>query len=354
MSFVLFGASINITSCTITGEADETPRAVEIGEIITVNIEYNTVDTIAPILFFWDDIYINSTDADGNNEHYTQIKTVGFSTTQSVPNSTNIVDTLTFVLQELPENNTRFTISIRLKDSGNPQGFPVATDITFSNQIDSTGEPLQLPEEAFSVELSSFDAVITASNFVSINWTVQSETNISGYYVLRGIANSLSSAELIPSFIPAINTTQEHSYSFVDNEVENNSTYFYWLKSVEFSNETEYFGPAMVTIGDPNFNDTPDILWGTQLQGNYPNPFNPTTDINFSVEKPQHVTIDIYNIRGQLVKSLYSNHVSTTNQFVRVQWNGKDNAGESVASGIYYTRMKAGSYHKIHKMLLSK
>ncbi|MCF7794406.1 MAG: T9SS type A sorting domain-containing protein [Candidatus Cloacimonetes bacterium] len=90
----------------------------------------------------------------------------------------------------------------------------------------------------------------------------------------------------------------------------------------------------------------------TELSGNYPNPFNPDTNIAFSLKEAGHVTLEVYNIRGQLVKTLV-NEVRETGFYLE-NWKGRDDSNKSVASGVYFYKMKSGDYHKSKKMLLIK
>lgn len=89
------------------------------------------------------------------------------------------------------------------------------------------------------------------------------------------------------------------------------------------------------------------------LIGNYPNPFNPETTINFilSAETSQ-VNLDVYNIRGQFVTSLLNEEL--TPGYHDISWNGKDTHGRSVSSGIYFYKLKTSSYENTKKMILMK
>ncbi|MCD6177263.1 MAG: T9SS type A sorting domain-containing protein, partial [Candidatus Cloacimonetes bacterium] len=91
----------------------------------------------------------------------------------------------------------------------------------------------------------------------------------------------------------------------------------------------------------------------TELNGNYPNPFNPTTTISFSVaQTSSFVNVEIFNIKGQKVKQLV-NEILPAGKHIAV-WNGKDNNGKQTASGIYFYKMKSGDYQQSKKMLLLK
>jgi len=88
------------------------------------------------------------------------------------------------------------------------------------------------------------------------------------------------------------------------------------------------------------------------LIGNFPNPFNPQTTIRFSTASNCPVTIDIYNLKGQLVKRLVDDSKAAGNH--SVVFDGTDNNGRSVASGVYYYKMQAGKFRSTRKMILMK
>ena len=93
---------------------------------------------------------------------------------------------------------------------------------------------------------------------------------------------------------------------------------------------------------------------GTQfsLEDNWPNPFNPTTTIAFTLPRPTRVRMHVYNIRGQLVKTLIDREMGGGRH--TVQWDGTDGSGRKVATGIYLYTLEAGSFHASKKMLLVK
>ncbi|RLC58267.1 MAG: hypothetical protein DRH89_01540 [Candidatus Cloacimonadota bacterium] len=86
---------------------------------------------------------------------------------------------------------------------------------------------------------------------------------------------------------------------------------------------------------------------------NYPNPFNPATTISFSVtQTSSFVNLDIYNIKGQKVKQLISDQLSAGQR--TVIWNGTDDNGKSVSSGIYFYKLKTANFEKTKKMIFLK
>jgi hypothetical protein len=91
------------------------------------------------------------------------------------------------------------------------------------------------------------------------------------------------------------------------------------------------------------------------LLQNYPNPFNPDTRIHFTVNSgrfPLRTTLKIYNIRGQLVRTLLDEEKKGGDY--AVLWDGRDEKGKEVSSGIYFCRLSAGSSSEVKKMVLIK
>ncbi|MFC2075456.1 T9SS type A sorting domain-containing protein [candidate division KSB1 bacterium] len=95
-----------------------------------------------------------------------------------------------------------------------------------------------------------------------------------------------------------------------------------------------------------------DLPRAFALSQNYPNPFNPETVIAFALPLEDHVVLDIYNISGQMVRRLVDQR--TAAGFHKVRWDGKDMYGKQVTSGIYFYRVKAGSYSATKKMTVLK
>jgi hypothetical protein len=84
----------------------------------------------------------------------------------------------------------------------------------------------------------------------------------------------------------------------------------------------------------------------------YPNPFNPSTTIRFGLGERAHVRLRIYDVSGRLVRMLVDGARSEGEHFER--WNGMDSAGRTVASGVYFYRLEAGSFTETKKMVLMR
>ena len=88
------------------------------------------------------------------------------------------------------------------------------------------------------------------------------------------------------------------------------------------------------------------------LAQNYPNPFNPTTTIAYSIGQDSRVNLSIYNVRGQLVKTIVDGFQQARNY--RVVWDGLGNQGAPVASGAYFYKLEAGQFRATKKLVLLK
>jgi hypothetical protein len=102
---------------------------------------------------------------------------------------------------------------------------------------------------------------------------------------------------------------------------------------------------------DPEFPS--DLPMNGVLHQNYPNPFNPQTIISFSVaQTPSLVTLDVYNIKGQKIRTLVKEMKDPG--YYQVIWDGTDDTKKPVASGLYFYRMKTPDYQNMRKMILLK
>jgi photosystem II stability/assembly factor-like uncharacterized protein len=98
--------------------------------------------------------------------------------------------------------------------------------------------------------------------------------------------------------------------------------------------------------------DDPQLITEFRLRQNYPNPFNPSTTIAYQLPKSRHVRLRIYNTLGQQVRTLVD-HVEPAGQR-SVIWDGKDDFGQTVSSGVYLYQMSAGGSRQSRRMLFTK
>ncbi len=88
------------------------------------------------------------------------------------------------------------------------------------------------------------------------------------------------------------------------------------------------------------------------LSPNYPNPFNPVTTINFIIGKSENTTIKVYNSLGKEIATLINEYLPSGER--TIQWDGKDNNGNTISSGVYFIQMTAGNYRQTIKAVLLK
>jgi hypothetical protein len=116
----------------------------------------------------------------------------------------------------------------------------------------------------------------------------------------------------------------------------------------EMTSSVPEFGTVSYSLTDL---DQPNLPMAFELKQNHPNPFNPTTHINFDLPSPTDIDLTIYNVLGQQVKS-YSDFRTAGSH--SITWDGTDNTGSQVSSGVYFYRLDAGQNSATKKMMMLK
>ena len=134
-------------------------------------------------------------------------------------------------------------------------------------------------------------------------------------------------------------------------EIYEEGTYYYWLENVDLNGESDFHGPIHIAV---TFADAPSpgvpLVQG--INNAYPNPFNPTVNIPCGMVKGGKTTVQIYNTRGQLVKTLFSGTKEKGNFLL--QWNGTDQYDRKQPSGVYLIRMDSDNGRSTRKVVLSQ
>ena len=129
-----------------------------------------------------------------------------------------------------------------------------------------------------------------------------------------------------------------------------------WSSSQKRLYVANYIGSSISVIRDDSsdiheeFNGTGSIPQNLTLLQNYPNPFNASTVISYALSKPNRVKLDVFNILGQLVCTLVDDHQSAGHK--SEQWDGRDDHGQQIASGVYLYRISAGEFTMTRRMVL--
>ncbi len=192
------------------------------------------------------------------------------------------------------------------------------------------------------MELASFVARALEGRVV-LEWQTKSESNNYGFEVQRREGTELAWVAL--GFVRgAGTTTKPQRYRFVDQQALAR-TYTYRLKQIDTDGRCEYSPVIEVTVQPPS---------SSALLGNYPNPFNPGTEIAYRVAKSSdaeqvRVRLTIYNMLGQEMITLIDGLQQPG--WYSVTWDGRDALGRPVVSGLYICRLQAGALVSSRKML---
>ncbi len=203
------------------------------------------------------------------------------------------------------------------------------------------------------VELSSFNAMQNESDFAEIQWITQSETEQAGFNILKSSSQNNDEAMIVnSSIIAAANTATGSEYSFTDIDVDFDETYYYWLESVSLDNNVKLYGPVSITIERDKEDDTPDAEYSDMISAIYPNPFNPETNIDFSIKSTGNVTLEVYNLKGQVVKTLINSEVEAGEH--SITWHGDTDSGANAATGVYFIKLQTNEYQQTKKVMMIK
>ena len=198
-------------------------------------------------------------------------------------------------------------------------------------------------DSSLPVELSYFTATAGDAK-VTLEWNTESEIENLGFNIYLSTKYndqfSIINDQLIPG---AGNSSQRHDYEYVDKGLTNGVTYWYKLEDVDYSGKTELHGPVSATPIESAF---PAEF---RLYQNYPNPFNPVTTISYDLPEDGFVELSVYNMRGEKVTTLLKSNQEAGSY--KVNWDGRNENGEIVSSGIYFLRIVSGSYSKTNKMI---
>lgn len=194
-------------------------------------------------------------------------------------------------------------------------------------------------EGVIPVELSSF-SVISDRDQIHLSWTTESELNNYGFEIQRKTSPSLDWQSI--GFISGAGTTAlPQFYQYTDRKLSPGQ-YFYRLKQIDFDGEFAFSALMSAQISAPE---------RMVLHQNYPNPFNAATVIEYEIpENINRVTAVIYNILGQPIRRLMDN-ASLESGVHQLVWDGVDDSGNRVASGIYYIQISADDHRLNRKMI---
>lgn len=226
------------------------------------------------------------------------------------------------------------------------------------------GGPFYSNDIALPVTLSLFEGKVQNGSIL-LNWATSSELNNAGFILSRKNSNQFNFSEIASykshfSLVGKGNSTTTSFYHFEDKiGLIPNTFYDYKIASVDFDGNVEETSvsdktPRVLRVFYPPLEEekTP-LLSQFELIGNFPNPFNPKTTIAFETPKSANVKIEIFNVLGEKVRVLAENGESKIGRNTIV-WDGKDDFGKFVNSGIFFYKVTYNGLEKIGKMLMLK
>ena len=204
-----------------------------------------------------------------------------------------------------------------------------------------------LSDNSLPVEMVSFSAK-TTYDMVKLNWETETESNNSGFIIMRKSANSTEFVPVTNSLVKSKNSTSANltKYEFVDkSDLQEGVTYTYKIRSIDLGGQVHDYS----LLSEVTYDGIPKELI---LNQNYPNPFNPTTTFEVFLPKDVKISVDIYNILGQNIRTLYAGEKEKgLHTFL---WDGKDKSQKSVSSGVYFYQVITPDGQKLKKMTLMK
>ncbi|MBZ0201302.1 MAG: T9SS type A sorting domain-containing protein, partial [Ignavibacteriaceae bacterium] len=192
------------------------------------------------------------------------------------------------------------------------------------------------------------------NNHPILVWVPHPTFTTTHYKVYRALSNQPSQHPLTLTY-SNIATVSSSTFSITDMDITLDPSpdkyAFYYVKAYNSGNSTYSDMTNIVNAaGDylPQKKGTEGIeIYNYQLLSNYPNPFNPTTEISYSIAKDDFVSLSVYDILGREVEKLVSEVKPAGNY--KVTFNGSN-----ISSGVYFYQLKAGEFSSIKKLVLAK
>jgi len=221
-------------------------------------------------------------------------------------------------------------------------------------------------DNTLPVVLSSFTAIFTDSTVI-LKWVTESEENNLGFNIYRSKSKNGPFEKINLRLIKGAGTTaSRHGYQYIDDDVDVKGKYYYYIEDIDFAgakSKSEIIQVKRVKVGKVkpivievtrDLAQTPDKFL---LLQNFPNPFNPETWIPYHIPESSDVVLRIYNVLGKLLATIDVGHKSAGRYLdgqSAIHWDGRNQNGDMVPSGVYFYQLRAGKFIATRKMLLVK
>jgi hypothetical protein len=224
--------------------------------------------------------------------------------------------------------------------------FPNIGNIPCEAAISWTVSNQDLGDASLPVQLSSFTAESIRGQ-VLLKWQTQSEIDNLGFNILRSESKERPFIKVNSEIIEgAGNSTTLKEYSYTDDRVQKNQIYYYKLEDIDIKGFSSYHGPIEVFV------KAVDLPERFSLEQNYPNPFNPATVISYTIPIDCRVTLRLFNLRGEAVRTLVDSDQPA--DYYTVRWNGTSDSGQLLPTGIYFCNIQAGQFSNMRKLIFAR
>ncbi|MDP2808455.1 MAG: T9SS type A sorting domain-containing protein, partial [bacterium] len=213
--------------------------------------------------------------------------------------------------------------------------------VTSSNYYAAGSWGASVNADAKAVELTSF-AASTSNNSVTLQWTTASELDNFKWLVKRSTDGV--NYQLVAELAGLGNSPYGKTYSHTD-VVETEGIYYYQLYDVNSTGHATLSGTLIETVGK--------VPVAYELSQNYPNPVGRNaTKIAFALKNPGKVSLVVYNVLGEQVRTLAND--TRKAGFYTVNWDATDGQGRQVSNGIYFYKLISGEFQSTKKLTVLK
>ncbi len=249
-------------------------------------------------------------------------------------------------IQTIPAigNKTYNVVAPTLADSNHVHGMHWSTFAVIAHTANPLTYFVSEPDSGYSLDNLIPQAptellAIARDNVIDLSWKMVPDEDFNYYAIYRGIHGGFDPAVLQP-YAVTVDTF------FTDEILEPNTNYYYRISAFDFSGNEGKFSEEVSAI-IVGINDDAPIPETYSLFQNFPNPYNPSTIIQYTLPNDQHVKLEVYDLLGKKIATLVD--ISQEAGTYSVTFDASQ-----LPSGVYLYKLQAGSYNEIRKMILMR
>jgi len=346
-SFLVYAGTYNVICSKAGYQSSTQPGIVITGTQTTTQNFVLTEITLPPSAVQAEEAYPNVNVtwlAPGNTDREALTTGLTKQLTSTTDNPTRIPTGFkVWRLQSQQENNENLWSSL------------TPTPITATNYVDTAWSTLPYDSYKWAVKAVYSGGAMSNPSFSNVLANIPMVGTIAG--IVRNLQNQPLPGTTITCGTTTATTNNSGAYSLQVNAGVHSVTASHPnylpvthdnITVVAGQTTTVNFQLSPSAVEDPNLSP----VVATELKGNYPNPFNPSTSIAFSIKDASPVKLIVYNLQGKVIKELLQETLESGHY--SLAWDGTDKHGIPAASGVYYYKLTAGKYSSTRKMILLK